>query len=199
MTTDLEARSPLPAPYTTALLTRWQEPHRRYHTLTHLTQVLDHIDLLQAHATAPDLVRLAAWFHDAVYRPDRSTNEESSARLGQRALTEAGLPEPQVTEVTRLILLTRTHAPEPHDRNGQVLCDADLAILAAPPHRYAAYTTAVREEYHFIPDATFTAARADILRQLLALPTLFSTPHCRTHWEPKARRNLTTELARLDP
>ncbi|MBK3638985.1 hypothetical protein JHN52_40420, partial [Streptomyces sp. MBT97] len=32
---------PDPAPYADDLLARWQEPQRRYHTLTHLTEVLD--------------------------------------------------------------------------------------------------------------------------------------------------------------
>ena len=36
---------------------------------------------------------------------------------------------------------------EPGDANGAVLCDADLAVLASPPEAYAAYASAVREEY----------------------------------------------------
>lgn len=60
---------PDPAPYADNLLTRWQEPQRHYHTLAHLTAVLDHVDVLEECAADPDVVRLAAWFHDAVYLP----------------------------------------------------------------------------------------------------------------------------------
>lgn len=70
------ASAPDPLPYADDLLTRWSEPQRRYHTVDHLTAVLNHIDVLEEHAADPDLVRLAAWFHDAVYLPDRSENEE---------------------------------------------------------------------------------------------------------------------------
>ncbi|MFD8813269.1 hypothetical protein ACFV23_17690 [Streptomyces sp. NPDC059627] len=192
-----EAHRPDPDPYADELLRRWQEPQRRYHTVAHLTAVLDRIDVLEEYADDPDLVRLAAWFHDAVYLPDRSENEERSARLAERALPEAGISAEKTAEVARLVRLTVTHDPAPGDRNGEVLCDADLAILAAPPAAYAAYTAEVREEYHFVPSDAFRAGRSAILRQLLDLPQLFRTPHGRTEWEPTARYNLAAELELL--
>ncbi|MFD7242880.1 HD domain-containing protein [Streptomyces massasporeus] len=191
------AGGPDPAPYADALLTRWQEPQRRYHTVEHLTAVLDRVDELERYARDPDVVRLAAWFHDAVYLPDRSENEERSARLAERALAEAGVPDAKTAEVARLVRLTVTHDPADDDPDGQVLCDADLAILASPPSAYAAYTTAVREEYHFVPSDAFREGRAAILRQLLDLPRLFRTPHGATEWEATARYNLTAELEML--
>ncbi|ALV35026.1 hypothetical protein [Streptomyces sp. CdTB01] len=188
------AAGPDPVPYADNLLARWQEPQRRYHTLAHLVAVLDHVDTLQEYAADPDAVRLAAWFHDAVYLPDRSENEERSARLAERALPEAGVPDATAAEVARLVRLTVTHDPADDDLDGQVLCDADLAILASPPTAYAAYTAAVREEYHFVPNDAFRAGRADVLRQLLALPRLFRTPYGREKWEATARYNLSAEL-----
>ncbi|WP_241741261.1 hypothetical protein [Streptomyces sp. L2] len=188
------APHPDPLPYADNLLARWQEPQRHYHTLTHLTAVLDHIDTLEAYAAEPDLVRLAAWFHDAVYLPDRSENEERSAHLAERALPEAGVPASATAEVARLVRLTVTHDPAVSDTNGQVLCDADLAVLAAPPSAYAAYTAEVREEYHFVPPDAFREGRSAILRHLLSLPALFRTPYGQEHWEATARYNLTAEL-----
>ncbi|MEV4559625.1 hypothetical protein AB0K51_21885 [Kitasatospora sp. NPDC049285] len=187
-----------PEPYGRDLLGRWAEPQRRYHTTDHLVAVLDHVDTLAAHAEDADAVRLAAWFHDAVYRPDRSENEERSAALAERALREAGLPEPLVAETVRLVRLTVTHHPEPGDRNGEVLCDADLAVLGGAPDRYAAYAAAVREEYAFVPDDAFREGRAAILRQLLALPALYRTPEARERFDARARENLAEELRTLE-
>lgn len=191
------APGPDPLPYADNLLARWAEPQRRYHTTAHLTQVLDRVDTLAGHAADPALVRLAVWFHDAVYRPDRTENEERSAVLAERALAEAGLPDAATAEVARLVRLTVTHDPADGDTNGEVLCDADLAILAADPKEYGAYAAQVREEYGFVPDDAFRDGRAAVLRQLLDLPRLFRTPHGIDAWEPRARQNLMTELELL--
>ncbi|WP_225097950.1 hypothetical protein [Streptomyces sp. CoH27] len=194
---DDDSCAPDPYRYADALLRRWQEPQRRYHTLEHLTAVLDRIDVLAEYADDPDVVRLAAWFHDAVYLPERSTNEERSARLAERALPEAGVSRDKTAEVARLVRLTVTHDPADDDRDGQVLCDADLAILAAPPSAYATYTAEVREEYHFVPNDAFREGRSAVLRQLLGLPRLFRTPYGQEHWEATARYNLASELELL--
>ena len=188
-----------PHRYADDLLRRWQEPQRRYHNVEHLAAVLDRIDVLEEYADDPNAVRLAAWFHDAVYLPERSTNEERSARLAERALPEAGVPSATTAEVARLVRLTVTHDPADDDRDGQVLCDADLAILAAPPSAYAAYTAAVREEYHFVPNEAFREGRSAVLRQLLGLPRLFRTPYGAAEWEATARYNLAAELEMLSP
>lgn len=196
---------PEPAAYGEQLLRRWSEPQRRYHTLRHLDAVLDVVDTLAATpaaAAAPgdaaDAVRLAAWFHDAVYAPDRSENEERSARLAERVLHELGVPEAVVAECARLVRLTVDHDPAPGDVNGELLCDADLAVLGGAPPAYAAYAAAVREEYAFVPDQDFRAGRAAILRQLLALPALFRTPAAVAAYQDRARANLAAELDRLE-
>ncbi|WP_037574916.1 HD domain-containing protein [Phaeacidiphilus oryzae] len=188
---------PPAGPYGEDLLRRWSEPHRRYHTVAHLDAVLHEVDALAGYAADPDAVRLAAWFHDAVYRPEHSENEAASARLALRALGEAGVPGRRADEVSRLVLLTRTHEPEAGDRDGEVLCDADLAVLAGSPQDYAAYAAAVREEYSFVPDPDFRAGRAAVLRDLLDLPALYRTPPARQRYAERARLNLSTELELL--
>ena len=101
--------------------------------------------LRQVDALAGDqdlfLVRLGAWFHDAVYDiPCRElTNEEASARLALRELSRAGLEQEDLTQVARLVRLTADHMPGSRDPEGDLLCDADLAVLAGTPEEYAAY------------------------------------------------------------
>ncbi|WP_030173221.1 HD domain-containing protein [Spirillospora albida] len=177
---------------------RYGESHRRYHDRAHLAAVLDIVDELAGHAADADAVRLAAWFHDAVYDPQRADNEERSARLAVRMLADTDLAAATVDEVVRLVELTVGHAPGDDDRNGQVLCDADLAILGADPERYAAYAAAVREEYAFVPEEFFRAGRAQVLTGLLELPSLFHTPEARARFEDRARHNITTELRLLN-
>ncbi|WP_336030056.1 HD domain-containing protein [Geodermatophilus sp. FMUSA9-8] len=178
-----------------AVVAAWSEPHRRYHDLRHLAAVLGLVGELGAAAADPAAVALAAWYHDVVYDPRRGDNERASADRARAGL--AGLvPEARLAEVERLVLLTAGHAAEPGDANGAVLCDADLAVLAGPPEAYAAYASAVREEYGHLPDDVFTAGRTAVLESLLALPALYRLPATR-EWEPRARANLAAELTLL--
>jgi predicted metal-dependent HD superfamily phosphohydrolase len=179
------------------LLRRWREPHRHYHTASHLAVVLAVIDEHAGHAVDADAVRLAAWYHDAVYNPQRVDNEEASALLAEAALPTLGVPSERVAEVARLVRLTASHDPAPGDRNGELLTDADLAVLASPPEVYLAYTTGVRREYAHVSEPQFVAGRAAVLHNLLCLPSLFHVPALRERWEDAARANLTRELTAL--
>ncbi|MET8431012.1 metal-dependent phosphohydrolase [Nocardia sp. NPDC004860] len=179
------------------LVRRYREPHRRYHTVEHLAAMLAVIDDLAADAEDLDAVRYAAFFHDAVYAVDGTDNEEASARLAETALPALGVGADTVAEAARLVRLTGGHHPDPSDRNGAVLCDADLAILAADATAYAAYTAAVRAEYAHVPDPLFRSGRAAVLAALAGQPALFRTPTARSRYESAARANLAAELATL--
>jgi predicted metal-dependent HD superfamily phosphohydrolase len=201
----VEAWHALLAPYSTtgdpdetgrAVLARWAEPHRRYHTLKHLRGVLEAVDELAPYAADADAVRLAAWYHDAVY-DCRSDDEEQSARLAEADLLALGLPAALVAEVARLVRMTVEHDPAPDDTNGAVLSDADLATLAVPTADYLDNGAAIRAEYAHVPDGDFRAGRAPIIEALLAAPALYRTPVGRQRWEAAARANLTAELASL--
>ena len=169
---------------------------RGYHDLLHLTEVLEHVDeLMDDEDPARETVLLAAWFHDAVY-DGRGDDEERSARFAVESLAGSSL----AGEVARLVRVTQHHRPADDDVAGQVLCDADLAILAAPPDRYASYVDGVRAEYSHVPDADFAVGRAAVMRDLLEKPSLFHTPAARDRWEEAARANIERELAdRLGP
>jgi predicted metal-dependent HD superfamily phosphohydrolase len=107
------------------------------------------------------------------------------------------VPEQVAAEVARLVSLTAGHATEDDDPDGELLCDADLAILASDPQRYADYTAAIRREYAHVPEHDFRAGRATVLRELLKLPTLYRLAPLRDAWETRARANIATELAAL--
>lgn len=178
------------------LLHRWSETHRWYHDLRHLQEVLDRVDVLARHATRPELVRLAAWWHDAVHYGTAGEDERASARLAEAGLRAAGVNADDTAEVVRLVLLTVDHDPGPDDLDGAVLCDADLGILAAVPQRYAEYVAGVRREYAHVDDNDFRTGRAAVLRRLLDRPRLFRTATA-AGWERRARANVTAELDRL--
>lgn len=176
----------------TDLINRWSEPHRRHHGLAHLVAVLSLVD----GPTSSDAVRLAAWYHDAVYDPTRFDNEECSAELAAATLPTVGVDRATVAEVSRLVLVTRTHQYDAADTDAALLCDADLSILAGPASAYVGYANAIRAEYAHVPDPEFRAGRTKVLTELLGRKRLFGTAAFAA-LESAARDNMQAELALL--
>ena len=180
-----------------ALERRYSGPGRVYHTLQHVADVLQWASTLAAYSTAPRAVQLAGWFHDAVYNPRRQDNEEESAAYAGRQLAASAVPAATIAEVQRLIRLSKNHQPAAGDGNGQVLADADLAILGAPPAVYDRYARAIRQEYGWLEDDPYRRGRAQVLRHFLQREHIYHTPPMRKQWEAAARRNLADELGHL--
>lgn len=181
------------------LLAAYDDPGRAYHDRRHLAEVLTRIGEIDPRAG--EAVLLAAWFHDSVYDiragSANGSNEERSARWAESELADAGAPEALAAEVARLVRLTESHDARQDDVNGQVLCDADLAILAADPSRYAEYVAGVRAEHAHLSDEEFAAGRGAVLRALLDKPTLFHTRFAREHWERAGREAIRRELGTM--
>lgn len=177
------------------LLGLYQEPHRRYHNLSHIEAALRHLDSLKTLAARPELVEFALWMHDAIYDPRATDNEAKSADLAESYLATAGLKQhaPQIRE---MIMATAHTALTQADDIGLVV-DIDLSVLALPPAGYERYTVAVRQEYSWVPEHLFTAGRMKMLSSLLDMPTLYSHPSINAKWGPSAIENMTRELRSL--
>ncbi|WP_127131172.1 hypothetical protein [Georgenia sp. SYP-B2076] len=186
------------------LLQRWHDPDRHFHNVRHVIDVLARVDELAEETHHPDIVRLAAWYHGAVFNStirqvySRSGGEDevASAQLAREELGALGVPEKVLDRVTDLILNLKRHDANPRDIDSLALCDADLAVLASDPQRYRAYRKAVREEYAHIPTRHYLEARIAIATKLLARRHLFLSP-MGAQWEDAARENLRAELDRL--
>ena len=176
---------------------RYEEEGRFYHTLEHVRQVLATVERLAPYAEDVAVVKLAAWFHDAVYEPGAADNEARSARTLRQTLQPYPVPAAAVEEAARLILLTEGHEAAADDGNGHVLLDADLAILGAEPAAYRRYTQAIRREFAHVPEEAYRRGRAQVLRHLLAKDPLYYTPPMQEEREARARRNVRHELAML--
>ncbi|MCE0486093.1 HD domain-containing protein [Ornithinimicrobium sediminis] len=187
----------------------WAEPHRAYHTLRHLTEMLEALEELACAGELDDdalpVARVAAAYHDVRYDPRAApgSNEHRSAALARDHLHRLGADPADVDVVEALVLLTVDHDPGAvrgllgRERLRDAFSDADLWILGAPATRYAAYARSVRAEYAHVPTATFRTARAAVLRTLLDRHALYATAHARRAWEDRARTNVAGEIAAL--
>ncbi len=186
------------------LIDRWSEPGRHFHNLKHLVHVLSRVDELAEETHEPDLVRLAAWYHGAIfdaaakaaYANRGGEDEVASAELARTELLGLGVPERAAQRVHDLVTALARHTSAPGDFDCAVLCDADLAMLASEPQRYKAYLKDVRAEYSHVPVEDYLRARAAILTKLQGRPTLFASP-LGAAWEEPARQNVAAELHRI--
>ncbi|MEO2091853.1 MAG: hypothetical protein ABGY75_20560, partial [Gemmataceae bacterium] len=170
------------------------EPHRHYHTLEHVGEVLR----VAGRLGGGPAVSLAAWYHDAVYDPKAADNEARSAESAERELTALGLPADAVAKVGDLVRSTAHFAAESfHGPDFDILHDADLAILAAAEVRYRRYADDVRREYAWVPEADYRAGRMRVLEAFLTRERFFRTPVLFAEGEEAARRNLRAEVERL--
>lgn len=184
-----------------ALLLRYSEPHRRYHTATHIMMVVRHVHEVAAIAEqepAPELIA-AALYHDAIYDPRADDNEARSAELAVRDLTAVGWTSEQCSTVAAMIVATAGHVGTTDAGTAQtaILLDADLAILGADPRAYQAYVNGVRAEYSFVDDDQWRAGRGRVLQGFLDRQRIFVTEYMCTELEHRARANIEAELATL--
>jgi len=195
---SVDVHGALPAVSRAWLRAAYSQQHRRYHTLAHIEDCLARLDQVPD-LSARELAVLTEvlWWHDAVYDPVRTDNEDVSADLAVQALAAAGGWEADISEVSRLIRLTKGHSVEGGDRLGALMVSIDLSILGAEPEAYAAYAKAIREEYAHVPEDVYRFGRARVLRTFLDAAVLFPDPAFAAALEAAARRNLAAEIAAL--
>jgi predicted metal-dependent HD superfamily phosphohydrolase len=180
-----------------AVAANYSAPERHYHTLDHVRDVLDTVTSLWGTAEPPPALLLAAWLHDVVYDTHAADNEERSADHARALLRPLGLSEGLLDEAARLILLTKGHRADAGDRAGQVLLDADLAVLGADEAAYDRYAAAIRREYAWVPEADYRAGRSRVLEDFLRRPRVYHTEEMHARAEALARANLRREIALL--
>jgi predicted metal-dependent HD superfamily phosphohydrolase len=172
------------------------EPHRHYHNAQHIAECLREYDLARDLARQPAVVELAIWFHDAIYSPRATDNEERSADLARACGVEMGLHSPFQQSLAQLILATKQHDSS-LDPDAPLLVDVDLSILGQPPERFWQYETQIRAEYKWVPQIIFGPKRAEILEQFLARKTIYRTAPFLRKYEEQARANLIASLEKL--
>ena len=181
------------------LVAAHSESHRFYHTLEHLAEMFKVAGKLADASDDMAAVQLAIWFHDSVYDPRATDNEERSAALAGDLLRPLGIPGDTLAHVAAMIRATAHATTGDVDADTAVLLDADLAILSAEERRYARYAADVRREYAWVADAAYRAGRTKVLEGFLARPRIYRTGRMRAVAEESARANLRAEIERLKP
>ena len=141
----------------------YTEPHRHYHTLTHITFLLNEWKKNHEKLANADMVALAIYYHDIIYEPLRKDNEYQSAQFLANSFGDV-LSQQQLKIVMSLIEMTAKHSLDSQRIDDKIqddlypkiqqfksdtalFLDMDLSILGMPWVQYKAYAKAVRLEY----------------------------------------------------
>lgn len=143
------------------VLLNYNEPHRFYHTTQHLLEVITNLTHFEVFE---DDVFLAAVYHDAIYNPKASDNEEQSANLFLEHAKNSNLTQEQKNSVTQLILDTKNHIPS--SDKSQQLITADLDILNQPLNKLIEYEHQIFKEFQFVDYSIYTPKRIEVLTSL---------------------------------
>src|SRR3989344_4598670 len=191
-----------PQPPFEQLMTLFYERQRHYHTRNHVAACLMQFHNVALKGALPknkEAIEYAIWYHDAIYDPKKSDNEELSAKLAIDVLSKAQLPVSLINEVERLILMTAHHNPG-ENIDELIMADVDLSILGAEPGSYGYYKRGIRNEYSHVPLYLYRKGRIGVLEgflQRLEAGELFHLPVSQKNYKENAFSNMRREINEL--
>ena len=147
----------------------WTNPHRYYHNIDHLNDVLismeKNISFNELNAYERHILLIAAFFHDIVYDPKRTDNEDMSIALyhsiskNNKAFDD---------EVCRLIEVTK-HRKRPFEKLAKIFWDADNAQFYKSFEDYKKNDKNIRKEYSHVSNEQYKEGRIKFLQSNLGL------------------------------
>lgn len=169
----------------------YTERHRRYHNWDHILWCLKQFDLIKHLLMYPDLVEFAIYFHDVVYRPGASDNEERSADVAMSFVPEMQFPD---VAIVRILILDTKHNSEPRLVDGEYLADIDLSSMG-DDEQNARYAVNIREEFlSFVPAEIFDSERKKFIQKFIDKPRIYYTDFFHQKYGEAAKRNLEKQL-----
>jgi predicted metal-dependent HD superfamily phosphohydrolase len=179
------------------LVKDYSSPQRYYHTLEHLEHLLTQLAEIDTLLHDRDTVLFTLYYHDIVYNPLKSDNEEKSAARAAKRMQQLSIPAQKIALCQAQILATKSHQ-HASDSDTNYFTDADLSILGQHWETYAAYYKNVRKEYAIYPDFMYNPGRKKVLKHFLAMERIFKTDFFFQKYEQQARQNILQELTTLE-
>ena len=176
----------------------FEATERFYHTLHHVKALLGLIATHEAEIEDPDLLRLAAWYHDVVYDSTRTDNERISAAFAVGSMINLELEGELMEAAEELILRTEGHNTTHATPDEALFLDFDLSILAADRKTYIEYAENIRAEYSWVSEDAYLNGRKQVLQGFLDREAIYTSRLGQQLWETKARENMAWELGLLE-
>lgn len=179
-----------------SLKEKFYEPHRKYHNYNHINYCFNIFDKYFKNSNLSEedktAIKFALYFHDIIYDPSASDNEEKSCQTFQNIFADK-LNYLTIDKISSYILATKTH--KPFDYNSSIVIDCDLAILGSSAEEFVIYENSIREEYLFVPDEAFNLGRKVAMNKFANKEFIFATQELKnSKFEFRAKINLKKYL-----
>lgn len=151
---------------------QWKQNTRFYHNISHLEQIIKDIEsniwfvglsLVEKHT-----LLLGAFFHDAIYDPKKTDNEDQSIKFFKKAYT--GKDAMMVEKVTELIEVSK-HRKRPLGRLTNIFWEADNAGFKKGFDVLWKNDKLIQKEYKYLPKEKFKEGRIKFLESNIGLFT----------------------------
>jgi len=164
--------------------------------LEHLERLLQELHEVQVQIREWNTILFTLFYHDAIYDPLKSNNEEKSADLAEKRLLSLSVPQQVISNCKAQILVTKQHEISA-DEDTNYFTDADLSILGQDWPAYEAYAKNVRKEYAIYPDLVYRPGRRKVLSHFLQMERIYKTGYFFGKYEATAKDNLQREISLL--
>ncbi len=148
------------------LLAMWNESHRFYHTLDHLNNLIDQIDNDKSKLSEIEYEKLiiCALFHDCIYEPIKSDNEEKSAEFFINCCVDKSNPD--IQDIKQMILDTKTH--QSNTKLSEIFNRYDMSVVEGDFDELLKWENGIRAEFvpHYGADK-YKIGRISFLKSLL--------------------------------
>lgn len=197
MIEQLLAHVPVSTAAKTAVLQRFQEPHRRYHNLDHVLEMWNwHTLYGQTSDVDAQIVSSFCLYHDAFYDPQAKDNERLSANLWLEDSLDADITVRNLVDEAIIASADHFQARQWHGTCSINWClHLDLLRLGTPEDAFTQHGLDIRAEYSHLNDQQWIKASAEFRAKAMAQPTIFQFAELAA-FEAQARSNLANALVR---
>lgn len=146
------------------ILTMWNESQRSYHTQNHLLDLINQINENKNSLSEKEYEKLilCSLFHDIVYDPTKSNNEEKSASFFINCCQDR--TNPDVIEIKQMILDTKTH--ESKTKLSEIFNKFDMNIVERDYDSLLEWESGIHDEFKSFGEL-YKPGRLQFLESLL--------------------------------
>lgn len=182
----------------TYLMSLYNEHHRHYHNMNHILNMFNTANDLSYALTEEQT--LAIWFHDAVYDPTKTDNEEKSIELAEEILKNEHCSDYSIGVISQIIADTKLMRPTIPD--SEIVLDLD--VFGFTTNDCLKNTELIRREYHQLSNKDWLVGRIRFLTNFLEEKRKFNDGHLffsnvlkSTTYDQDGLQNINDEISNL--